>query len=320
MKKKLLVMTSIMLLLLSSGCSTSSTKKSLSTKTLFTEKEDKYSVSAIEKRNFKEAKNIPADDNFDIKADRLTGKYCTAISEIYYKNKSGKEYFPNRPTISNFPSAIQIYFDFYENESHYTYTTNENDWINPNMTYAKIGFIHYKETMNYTDAKKEYSYLWKNVIKYFGKKSIIDHSNEKNWTPQYDNENEIFSIKLVKPNPAYEINEGDYQLDLSLNLYSLNHNLKNMNIENVKNGFIWLGLDDYYNSEYKCLDAFKMLYTIPWQEAMKKIEQLDVENDDYSEEIEKISKKIKTFPFATFSDALSEQKEITFYENGCVLL
>ena len=93
-----------------------------------------------------------------------------------------------------------------------------------------------------------------------------------------------------------------------------------MNIEDVKNGFIWLGLDDYYNSEYKCLDAFKMLYTIPWQEAMKKIEQLDVENDNDSEEIEKISKKIKTFPFTTFSDALSEQKEITFYENGCVLL
>ena len=312
------------LLATATGCSSNSDKSDSDSKnsisSIFSKKEDKYSVESIEKKNFEEAKNIPGDNSFDINADKLTGKYCTAISEIYYKNKSGKEYFPDRPSIRNYPSAIQIYFDFYENESHYTYTTNENDWINENMTYAKIGFIHYKETMNYSKCKQEYNYLRKKVSKYFGKSAIVDHSNEKNWSPQYDNENEIFSIKLIKPNPSYEINEGDYQLDFSFNLYALKSNLNNMDISKVKKGFIWLGLDDYYDSKHHCLDAFKMLYNIPWSDAIKKVSNYDLEKDDVSKEIDEMSTKIKSFPLQTISNMLSQNKIITFYENGCVLL
>lgn len=319
MEKKLLTMMCVMFLLATAtGCSSNLDKSDSNSKnpisSIFSKKEDKYSVESIEKKNFKEAKNIPKDDDFNINADKLTGEFCQDIAETYYNKYNWLNNIPNEHSLDSTPSEIQIINDYYKNKDQ---TGGMYDDL---PACAKVSFIKIKETLSYKEAKDEYDYLKKNIKKYFGN-VLIDHSAEKNWHPQYDNGTEVFGIRLSKANSThYKIEDGDYQLELSFSLYALTQTNKNLNTKNIKNGFIWLGLDKFYNSEYKCTDAYKMNFNIPFSEAIEKSEHLDLDNEDEAKEYDAMIQRIDTLPIISISKML-KQKEDTYFSTGkCVLL
>jgi len=322
MKKKLLTMMCIMLLLVTAtGCSSNSNKSDTDSKSttssIFSKKEDKYSVESIEKKNFKEAKNIPADDNFDINADRLTGKFCQRIAETYHTKYNWENSFISTPSINNIPSGIQYYCQFFQNESAVTEGTG--DMLNKNLTHASISVLRFKETLSYLDAKQEFKYLKNNIIKYFGEEAFNDHSNEANWAAQYDSDAEIFGIKLSKAKSTkYKLSDDDYQLDFTFNIYALKQKFQNVNTDRIKKGFIWLGLDKYYNSEYKCIDAFKMTYTVPW--SVIATQELDAAKDEDCELIDEETEYIQSFPILSMSKLLENNQETSFIYNSCFLL
>lgn len=302
----------MLLLVTATGCSSNSDKSDSDSKdtssSIFSKKEDKYSVESIEKRNFKKAKNIPADNNFDILSDDTGTEYCKHVAEMYY---SGESWGTMADTTRTMPSAVEFYCDDYgDKQSQRGQSNNWKLFSDDTPSYAKVSFIHFKETLSYSELKKEKSNIEKNVKKYFGDTALVDHSLEKNWTPHpYDND--IFSIKVSTPKSSsdYKVKDGDYQLDFAFNLRILKEIVGNLNTKKIKNGFIWLGLDAFYDSEHKCIDGFKMLYK---QNIYEVIPQLEGKEEQTYDMV-----NINSFPIISTKKTKNYGSEINFWGGYC---
>lgn len=303
----------MLLLVTATGCSSNSNKSDTDSKSttssIFSKKEDKYSVEAIEKRNFEEAKNIPGDDSFDILTEDTGTEYCKHVANMFYTEET---WVLMEDTTRTMPSAVEIYCNDYGDIPSQRGKNAENWKLFPDnpSSYTKVGFIHFKETLSYSELKKEKTNLEKNVKKYFGEKALVDHSLEKNWTPhQYDND--IFSIKVAKAKSSsdYKVNDGDYQLDFAFNLKALKEQVGDLNTEDIKNGFIWLGLDSFYDSEHKCIDGFKMLYK---QNILDIIPQLEGEEEQTYEMV-----PMDSFPIISVKKTNDYGDKIEFWGGFC---
>ena len=140
---------------------------------------------------------------------------------------------------------------------------------------------------------------------------LVSVITSKNITDLFSRVQAISKILSTDKEILSDINNKKNELDLTI---------KNLNTKNIKNGFIWLGLDKFYNSEYKCIDAYKMNFNIPFSEAIEKSEHLDLDNEDEAKEYDAMIQRIDTLPIISISKML-KQKEDTYFATGkCVLL
>ena len=152
------------LLTTATGCSSNSNKPNTDSKSkissVFSKKEDKYSVEAIEKRNFEEAKNIPSDDSFDILTEDTGTEYCKHVANMFYTEET---WVLMEDTTRTMPSAVEIYCNDYGDIPSQRGKNAENWKLFPDnpSSYTEVGFIHFKETLSYSELKKEKANLEK---------------------------------------------------------------------------------------------------------------------------------------------------------------